>query len=95
MEFKLQKNCEINSAHQNVLGPVEMMFGLVNVSFSCKNDFLCTLDFEGLCTRRNVREPKELWRYTPPENFLVYGLRNAISCVFRRHFQEISTKEKR
>ena len=60
---------------------------------SCKNDLSCTLDFEGLCTRRNIREPKELWRYTPPENFLVYGLRNAISYVFCRHFQEISMKE--
>ena len=60
---------------------------------SCKNDFLCTLDFEGLCTQGNVREPKELWRYTAPETFLIYGLRNAISCVFRGHFQEISTKE--
>ena len=59
----------------------------------CKSDFLCTLDFEGLCTRRNVREPKELWRCTPPEYFLVYSLRNAISCVFRGHFLEISAKE--
>ena len=34
LEFKLQKNFEINSAHQDPLGLVEMMFGLVNVSFS-------------------------------------------------------------
>ena len=33
-EFKVQKNCEINSAHQKILGLVEMMFGLVNASFS-------------------------------------------------------------
>ena len=33
-EFKLQKNCEINSARQNVLGLVEMTFGLVNASLS-------------------------------------------------------------
>ena len=33
-EFNVQKNCEINSAHQNILGLVEMMFGLVNASFS-------------------------------------------------------------
>ena len=32
-EFKLQKNCEINSAHQNVSVAVEMMFGLVHTSF--------------------------------------------------------------
>ena len=33
-EFKLQKNCEINSPYQNVFGLVEMMFGLVYASFS-------------------------------------------------------------
>ena len=35
-EFKLQENCEINSAHQlkSVLGQVEMAFGLVYASFS-------------------------------------------------------------
>ena len=48
-EFKLQKNCEINLLIKTFLGLVEMMFGLVNVSFSLpewqavKNDFLCTL----------------------------------------------------
>ena len=33
-EFKLQKNCEINLLIKTLLGLVEMMFGLVNVSFS-------------------------------------------------------------
>ena len=33
-EFKLQKNCEINLLIKTFLGLVEMMFGLVNVSFS-------------------------------------------------------------
>ena len=33
-EFKLQKNCEINLLIKILLGLVEMMFGLVNVSFS-------------------------------------------------------------
>ena len=33
-EFKLQKNCEINVLIKTFLGLVEMMFGLVNVSFS-------------------------------------------------------------
>ena len=50
-EFKLQKNCEINLLIKTFLGLVEMMFGLVNVSFNSacpngklyKNDFLCTL----------------------------------------------------
>ena len=48
-EFKLQKNCEINLLIKMLWGIVEMMFGLVNVSFSLpewqavKNDFLCTL----------------------------------------------------
>ena len=33
-EFKLLKNCEINLLIKTFLGLVEMMFGLVNVSFS-------------------------------------------------------------
>ena len=33
-ESKLQRNCEINLLIKTFLGPVEMMFGLVNVSFS-------------------------------------------------------------
>ena len=33
-EFKLQKNCEINLPIKMFLGLVEMIFGLVNVSFS-------------------------------------------------------------
>ena len=33
-EFKLQKNCEINLLIKTFLGLVEMMFVLVNVSFS-------------------------------------------------------------
>ena len=32
-EFKLQKNSEINSAHQKIGGLVEMRFGLVNASY--------------------------------------------------------------
>ena len=33
-EFKLQKNCEINLLIKTFLGLVEIMFGLVKVSFS-------------------------------------------------------------
>ena len=33
-EFKLLKNCEINLLIKTFLGLVEMMFGLMNVSFS-------------------------------------------------------------
>ena len=33
-EFKLQRNCEINLLIKTFLGLDEMMFGLVNVSFS-------------------------------------------------------------
>ena len=33
-EFKLQKNCEISLLIKMFLGLVEVMFGLVNVSFS-------------------------------------------------------------
>ena len=34
VEFKLHKNCEINLLIKTFLGLAEMMFGLVNVSFS-------------------------------------------------------------
>ena len=34
VEFKLQKNCEINLFIKTFLGLVEMIFGLVNISFS-------------------------------------------------------------
>ena len=33
-EFKLQKNCEINLFIKTFLGLAEMIFGLVNASFS-------------------------------------------------------------
>ena len=33
-KFKLQKNCETSSAHQSILGLVQMMFGLVSATFS-------------------------------------------------------------
>ena len=36
-EFKLQKNCEINLLVKTFLGLVEMIFGLVNVSFRLPN----------------------------------------------------------
>ena len=43
-EFKLQQNCNINPAHQKKFhGLVEMTFGLVHASYSCKTDSLCTL----------------------------------------------------
>ena len=40
-EFNLQKNCEINSAHQKILGACwnDVWAWMA----SCKNDFLCTL----------------------------------------------------
>ena len=38
-EFKLQKYCQINLLIKTFLALVEMMFGLVNVSFSCKTFF--------------------------------------------------------
>ena len=51
-EFNLQKNCEINLLIKTFCGQVEMIFGLVNVSFSLpewqavKNDFLRTLHLQ-------------------------------------------------
>ena len=48
-EFKLQKNCEIILLIQTFLGLVEMMFGLVNVSFSLpewQSEFYCFFIFK-------------------------------------------------
>ena len=48
-EFKLQKNCEINSAHQNVFGAswddvwASIFYLQLTWMASFKNDFLCTL----------------------------------------------------
>ena len=43
-EFKSQKNCEINSAHQNIFRLVEMTFGLVYASFSLPKWLSCTME---------------------------------------------------
>ena len=48
-EFKLQKNCEINSAHQNFLGLVEMAFGLVYTSLSLPEWQAVKMTFFALC----------------------------------------------
>ena len=51
-EFSLQKNCEISSTHQKILGLVEVTFGLVNASFrlpeweAVKTDRSCKLDIK-------------------------------------------------
>ena len=44
-EFKLQKNCEINLLIKTFWGLVEMMFGLVNVSFSLPEWQAVTMTF--------------------------------------------------
>ena len=48
-EFKLQKNCEINSAHQNFLGLVEMAFGLASASLSLPEWQAVKMTFFALC----------------------------------------------
>ena len=49
-EFNLQKNCEINSTHQKILGLVEMTFGLVNVSFSLPEWQAVKMNFFAPCS---------------------------------------------
>ena len=49
-EFKLQKNCEINSAHQKVLGLVEVTFGLVYASLSLREWQAVKMTFFALCS---------------------------------------------
>ena len=53
-EFKLQKNCEINSAHQMFFGLVEMMFGLVNVSFSLPKWQALKMTFFAPCSQKKL-----------------------------------------
>ena len=48
-EFNVQKNCEINSAHQNILGLVEMTFGLVNASLSLPEWYAVKMTFLAPC----------------------------------------------
>ena len=48
-EFKLQKNCEIHLLIKTFLGLVEMMFGLVSVSFSLPEWQAVKMTFFALC----------------------------------------------
>ena len=49
-EFKSQKNCEINLLIKTFLGLVEMMFWLVNVSFSLPKWQAVKMTFFAPCT---------------------------------------------
>ena len=53
-EFKLQKNCKINLLVKTFLGLVEMVFGLVNVSFSLSEWQAVKMTFFAPC-RGNAR----------------------------------------
>ena len=49
-QFKLQKNLEINLLIKTILGLVEMMFGVVNVSFSLSEWQAVKMTFFAPCT---------------------------------------------
>ena len=51
-EFKLQKNCEINLLVKTFLGLVEIIFGLVNVSFSLPEWPAVKMTFFAPCNNR-------------------------------------------
>ena len=59
-EFNLQKNCEIDSAHQkNLGGLVEMTFGLVNASFSLPEWQAVKMTFFAPCYRvKEIHHPE-------------------------------------
>ena len=63
-EFKLQKYCQINLLIKTFLGLLEMMFGLVNVSFSLPEWQAVKMTFFAPChhTNRNLSKCK-LCRY--------------------------------
>ena len=48
-EFKLQKNCEISLLIKTFFGLVEMIFGLVNVSFSLPEWQAVKMTFRAPC----------------------------------------------
>ena len=50
-EFKLQNNCEINLLIKTFFGLVEMIFGLVNVSFSLPEWHAVKMTFFAPCVR--------------------------------------------
>ena len=68
-EFKLQKNCEINLLIKTFLGLVEMILGLVNVSFSLpewqavKMTFFAPCRFYGHVTPKSFCLKSELYNY--------------------------------
>ena len=47
--FNLQKNCKINSAHQKIVVLVEMIFGVVNASFSLPKWQAVKMTFNAPC----------------------------------------------
>ena len=62
-EFKLQKNCNINPAHQKQFYRlVEMTFGLVHASYSCKTDSLCTLRLVVCVASVSAQVNAQMWR---------------------------------
>ena len=65
-EFKLQKNCEINLLIKTLLGPVEMMFGLVNANFSLPEWQAVKMTFFAPCLQTSILLP----RFPFPQLFL-------------------------
>ena len=57
-EFKLQKYCQINLLIKTFLGLVEMMFGLVNVSFSLPEWQAVKMTFFAPCHHTNTNLSK-------------------------------------
>ena len=59
-EFKLQKNCEINLLIKTFCGLVEMIFGLVNISFGLPEWQAVKITFFTPCFQHTVRETRHL-----------------------------------
>ena len=68
-EFKVQKNCEINLLIKTFLGLSEMMFGLVNVSFSLPEWKAVKMTFFApwVCTSRRLSSVR-LFMFTYTRN---------------------------
>ena len=85
-EYKLQKNCEINLLIKTFLGLVEMMFGLVNVSFSLPEWQAVKMTFFAPVTYCNTWTVYMFLEHQGrPHKILLNPLNCLVNCV---HFKE-------
>ena len=85
-EFKLQGNCEINLLIKPFLGLFEMMFGLVNVSFSLLEWKAVKMTFFASCIAFTEKESFHLILISPLYAFtyIYHQQKNSLFTVANR-----------